>query len=443
MLRRKNLHAHAVEKPRRVRRHIRRLVRPIVEVVVAEQPDVRHENARIDVYPVHPVEVVPAIRFRQIAIRVVEIPLSPRSARVIARRRLRIQSKLRHHARAHVVVVKISADAKLRHLHFVRSKHFARPADRVVLRMIEVVHVVDVRANFRREKFRIHRRILRPRSPVEPSPIRKRKRLRLLRLCRSSLRPMATPTRQRPAPPQQNCAFAPQPKSTPPNSQPSPHSPPPAGHVRAQHCCPRLNPVRAQLSRRSTSARSHRRSSSPRHLVAAPAELRHFACTSLPLFFPAPLFASNSSTLRSNNSTRSSNILSRSSKPPARQFSFPTFVLATGSAFAALSRIFRRRIRLRSAIIPKHASRRAQTQNPRHTKHTNPLHILRKQTHVSLPATMQSNLDRQRRAHALAPQSPHRAHTRVGRASDWRQAQPTSLPSYVRETAVRKHKAQR
>ena len=48
---REPLDAHAVEEPGRVRRNIGRLVSPVVEVVVAEQADVRHENSRVDVEP--------------------------------------------------------------------------------------------------------------------------------------------------------------------------------------------------------------------------------------------------------------------------------------------------------------------------------------------------------------------------------------------------------
>src|ERR1700676_3556799 len=45
----KNLHANAVEKPRRVRGNIRRLISPVVELVVAAQADVRHEDSCVDV----------------------------------------------------------------------------------------------------------------------------------------------------------------------------------------------------------------------------------------------------------------------------------------------------------------------------------------------------------------------------------------------------------
>src|SRR6266851_5969855 len=92
---RENLHAHAVEEPRRIRRNVGRLIRPIVELVVTEKPDVRHEDAGVHVDPMQCVEVVAAVSLRNIAVGVVEVPLPPRRTGVVPRRRLRIQSKLR------------------------------------------------------------------------------------------------------------------------------------------------------------------------------------------------------------------------------------------------------------------------------------------------------------------------------------------------------------
>ena len=79
----KNLHAHAIEKPRRIRRDVGRLIRPIVELIVTEKPDVGHEDAGIDVDPMQCVEVVPAVGLRNIPVRTVEVPLSPCGTRVI------------------------------------------------------------------------------------------------------------------------------------------------------------------------------------------------------------------------------------------------------------------------------------------------------------------------------------------------------------------------
>src|ERR1035441_10586451 len=47
-----NLHSQSLEKPWRVGRNIRRLVGPIIKVVIAEEADVRHEDARVNVDPI-------------------------------------------------------------------------------------------------------------------------------------------------------------------------------------------------------------------------------------------------------------------------------------------------------------------------------------------------------------------------------------------------------
>src|SRR4051794_17102995 len=83
--RRKHLHSHSVEEPWGVRRNVRRLISPIVEVVITEQPDVGHENSRIDIDPMQRVEVISAIRLRQVSIRIVQVPLSPRQTRIVPR----------------------------------------------------------------------------------------------------------------------------------------------------------------------------------------------------------------------------------------------------------------------------------------------------------------------------------------------------------------------
>ena len=81
------LNAQAVEEPRRVGRHVRRLVGPVIEVVVAEQADVRHEDPRVDVQPMVHVEVIAAVGLRDISVSVAEVPLAHSGAGVVARRR--------------------------------------------------------------------------------------------------------------------------------------------------------------------------------------------------------------------------------------------------------------------------------------------------------------------------------------------------------------------
>src|ERR1700730_17524845 len=108
---RENLDAHAIEKPRRIRGDVGRLIGTIVELVVTEKADVRHEDPRIHVDPMQCVEVVPAVGLRNIPVRIIELPLTACWAGVIARRRLRIQTKLGHQAGAYIVVVKVATNA--------------------------------------------------------------------------------------------------------------------------------------------------------------------------------------------------------------------------------------------------------------------------------------------------------------------------------------------
>ena len=108
---REDLNAQPIEEPWRVRRHIRWLVSPVVKVVVAEQPDVRHEDPGIHVDAVQHIEVISAIGFGKVAVGVGQIPLAAPGAGIIARSRLGVQPELRHHPRANVVVMEIAADA--------------------------------------------------------------------------------------------------------------------------------------------------------------------------------------------------------------------------------------------------------------------------------------------------------------------------------------------
>src|SRR5258707_541026 len=144
---RENLHAHAVEEPWRIRRNVGRLIRPVVELVVTEKPDVGHEDPRIDVDPMQCVEVVAAVSLRYIPVRIVELPLTARRAGIVARRCLRVQTELGHQAGTHIVIVKVASYTELRQLHFAVPEDLARSADRVILRMVETVVVSHIGAN--------------------------------------------------------------------------------------------------------------------------------------------------------------------------------------------------------------------------------------------------------------------------------------------------------
>ena len=101
--------------------------------------------------------------------------MSARRAGVVARGGDRIQAELRHQARPNVVIVEVAADAELGYLNFVRSKDFAGTANGVVFRMIEVVNVVDVGADFGSEKRGIEGGRLGASVAIEPGPVGKGK----------------------------------------------------------------------------------------------------------------------------------------------------------------------------------------------------------------------------------------------------------------------------
>ena len=99
----KPLHAHAVEEPWCVRRDVRRLIGPVVELVKREQADVGEEDAGIDVEAVLHVEVVAGVGLGHITIGVGKVPLSARGAGVVARRGRGVKTDLAQNAGVHIV----------------------------------------------------------------------------------------------------------------------------------------------------------------------------------------------------------------------------------------------------------------------------------------------------------------------------------------------------
>src|SRR5208282_4330244 len=75
----KPLDPNAIEKPWRIGRNVRRLIGPVIEVVITEKTDVGNEYSRVHVESVVYVEVVPAIGLRDIFVGASKIPL-PRPA---------------------------------------------------------------------------------------------------------------------------------------------------------------------------------------------------------------------------------------------------------------------------------------------------------------------------------------------------------------------------
>src|SRR5437899_6807008 len=90
-------------------------------------------DAGVDVDAVQVVPVIAAVGLGEIAVGVVEIPLTSRRAGIVARCRLRVHSELRHQPATDVLVVEVASDAKLRQLNLAGSKDLSRSRDRVVL----------------------------------------------------------------------------------------------------------------------------------------------------------------------------------------------------------------------------------------------------------------------------------------------------------------------
>src|ERR1017187_4987286 len=122
------LNAQAIEEPWRIGRHKRRLVGPVIEVVVTEQANVRDKNPGIDVEPMADVEVVAAPGFRDVAVSVAEVPLADTRAAVIAWRRGGKHSKHGQDPSANVLPVEVAANAGLLHLEFAGPERLGRPA---------------------------------------------------------------------------------------------------------------------------------------------------------------------------------------------------------------------------------------------------------------------------------------------------------------------------
>src|ERR1700686_5450533 len=90
------LDAHAIEEPRSIGRDVRRLISPVIKLVVAEQAHIRHEDTGIDIHPMQYVEMVATVGLGKIPIGGGEVPLAAGGTRVVARRGLGVQPKLRH-----------------------------------------------------------------------------------------------------------------------------------------------------------------------------------------------------------------------------------------------------------------------------------------------------------------------------------------------------------
>ncbi len=167
----KPLDAQSIEEPRRVGRNERRLIGPVVKVVVAEQTDVGDEDSGVDIEPVVHVKVIPAVGFGKIFVRATEIPLPASRARVVARGRDCKHSSQSQDPAANVLPVKVPAETDLLHLDFVRAEDLGRSSQCVILGMIEAAYEVSIESDFRGEEFGIPHRIFVARRAIQPSPI--------------------------------------------------------------------------------------------------------------------------------------------------------------------------------------------------------------------------------------------------------------------------------
>ena len=157
--------------------------------------------------------------------------------------------------------------------------------------------------------------------------------------------------------------------------------------------------------------------------------------------FSAPLFASNSSTRRSNCSTRSSSI--RLAFRQSRRRVEALFSAASQLHPPSAIRFLRRAASVcsSSAVIREHATRRAQNRNPRHRKHTHPLTFF---VNEPIAVSLQRVVEPGPQTSTHAPHyHVHNERTHASAALLKVKRSHTSLPSHVRETAVRKHQAQR
>src|SRR6202789_1338406 len=156
---RKDLSARAVEEPGRVGGDERRLIGPVIELVEAEEADVRQEDSGIDVDTVQFVPVVSAIHLRDVAIGAVKVPLPTRGAAIVTRRGLGVEAELAEEASVNVIQVEVSAYPCVGDLNLLGTEDPPRSADGVVFGMIEVEIVVGVDANLRREVLGRQRKI--------------------------------------------------------------------------------------------------------------------------------------------------------------------------------------------------------------------------------------------------------------------------------------------
>src|SRR5262249_4966373 len=114
--------------------------------------NVGHENPCLNIDAVQSVDVISAVRFGEVAIRVVEVPLTSSGARVVTRCSLRVHSELGHQPSHHILVEEIAAYPELGDLKLDVPEHLARARNRVVFGVAEAVVVDAVEPELSRER---------------------------------------------------------------------------------------------------------------------------------------------------------------------------------------------------------------------------------------------------------------------------------------------------
>src|SRR5271157_567200 len=165
------LYAYAIEEPWRVRRHVRWLVGPVIEVVVTEQADIGDEDSSINVQAIVHIPVVPAPCFRHVAVRAAKRPLAATRAGIISWRRDAEHSIDGQHATTDVLPVEVASKADLLQLDFIRPEDLGRPAQGVISRMVVTIDKLGVESDFRGEEFRVKGQILYAGCAIEPGPV--------------------------------------------------------------------------------------------------------------------------------------------------------------------------------------------------------------------------------------------------------------------------------
>ena len=133
-----------MEEPGGVVRRVRRLVRPVFDIGIGHEPDVRHEYPDVQIDPVPHVPVVSAVCLADVPVRVSEIELSPVYAEVVPGNAGCARAELEEQPPAHVVVVEIAADPHEREIDLPLAERGGGADIRVVDWSVEGVVVVDV-----------------------------------------------------------------------------------------------------------------------------------------------------------------------------------------------------------------------------------------------------------------------------------------------------------